>query len=223
MTAVDNHRRIQESLLSRPERRLLLWLAARMPGWVTPDRLTALGTAGAALVFLGYWLSRSRPGFLWLAAAGYIVNWFGDSLDGTVARHRHRERPRYGFFLDHTVDVLCLMLMVLSIGVSPHADFRVAACALIGYFALAQLSYLNMIVSGEFRLSGGAIGPTEARVIAIAAAAARFFFGGAGLRLPVLGLVTWLDILLGIMAIVFLGLFIVLAIQLAAPLAKREP
>ncbi len=223
MTAVDNHRRIQESLLSRPERRLLLWLAARMPGWVTPDRLTALGTAGAALVFLGYWLSRSRPGFLWLAAAGYIVNWFGDSLDGTVARHRHRERPRYGFFLDHTVDVLCLMLMVLSIGVSPHADFRVAACALIGYFALAQLSYINMIVSGEFRLSGGAIGPTEARVIAIAAAAALFFFGGAGLRLPVLGLVTWLDILLGIMAIVFLGLVIVLAIQLSAPLAKREP
>lgn len=223
MTAVENHRRIQESLLSRPERRVLIWLAGRMPGWVTPDRLTALGAAGAALVLLGYWLSRFWAGYLWLAAAGYVVNWFGDSLDGTLARYRHRERPHYGFFLDHTVDVLCMMLMVLSIGVSPYADFRLAACALISYFALAQLSYINMIVTGEFRLSGGAIGPTESRVIAIAAAAALYFFGGGGLALPIVGVVTWLDILLALMTLVFLGLFVVLASQLAAPLAKREP
>ncbi len=223
MTIVDHHRRIQESLLSRPERRVLLWLAARMPGWVTPDHLTAIGVIGAALVLLGYWLSRFQPGFLWLAAAGYIVNWFGDSLDGTLARYRHHERPRYGFFLDHTVDVVCLTLMFLGIGVSPYADFRLAACALISYTSLAQLSYINMIVTGEFRISGGKVGPTETRVIGIAAAAALYFVGGVGLMLPVAGFVTWLDILLAIITVFFLGLFTILAIQLAAPLAKLEP
>lgn len=223
MTVADNHRRIQESLLTPLERRALRWLAQRIPGWMVPDHLTAIGVAGAALVLLGYWLSHAHPAYLWLAAAGYVVNWFGDSLDGTVARYRHRERPRYGFFLDHTVDVVCNIMMFLGIGLSPYADFRLAACALIGYFSLAQLTYINMITSKEFRLSGGKIGPTEVRVIGIAAAAALFFFGGPGLTIPIIGFATWLDILLAIIAVFFLGLFAVIGIQLGAPLAKQEP
>lgn len=223
MTIAEKHRRIQESLLTSIERPVLRWLAARMPGWILPDQLTALGVLGAALIPLGFGLSGLHRSYLWLVVAGFVINWFGDSLDGTVARYRHRERPRYGFFIDHTVDVINTAMMFLGFGLSPHADFRMAACAFIGYSALAQLSYINTIVSGEFRLSGGKFGPTEARVIGIAVTLALYFFSARILALPFSWPMTWLDLTLAAMAVYFLALFVTIGSQLAAGLAKLEP
>ena len=94
--------RIQENVLARSERRLLTWLCARLPGWVTPDLLTYLGLVGALLVFGGYIGTNHSAEWLWLSIVGYAVHWFGDSLDGSLARFRKIERPRYGYFLDHS-------------------------------------------------------------------------------------------------------------------------
>lgn len=223
MTIAEKHRRIQESLLTPIERPVLHWLAARVPGRILPDHLTALGVVGAALIPLGFGLSGVHRAYLWFVVAGFVINWFGDSLDGTVARYRHRERPRYGFFIDHTVDVVNTALMFLGFGLSPYADLRMAACALIGYSALSQLSYINTIVSGEFRISGGKFGPTEARLIGIAVTMALYLFGARILTIPFLWPVTWLDLTLAAMAVYFLALFVTIGSQLAAGLAKLEP
>lgn len=223
MTIADKHRRIQESLLTPLERPVLKWLAQRMPAWVLPDRLTAFGVFGAALIPLGFGLSGIHRAYLWLVVAGFIINWFGDSLDGTVARYRKRERPRYGFFIDHTVDVINTMLMFLGFGLSPYADFRPAACALIGYAALSQLSYINTIVTGEFRISGGKFGPTEARLIGIALTVALFLFGAPALALPLPWALTWLDLALLGMAAYLMALFVAIGSKLGAGLAKLEP
>lgn len=223
MDVATKHTRVQQSLLSRPERKALLWLAARMPGWVKPDHLTAVGVVGAAFVLLGYALAGRHPGFLWLAVLGFILNWFGDSLDGTLARYRKHERPRYGFFIDHMVDVLDEMMMFLGIGLSPYADFRIAACTLISYMALSMLVYVNMIVNQEFRLSSAKVGPTEVRVVGIAASMALFLFHGPVLTAPVVATFTWLDILLALIAIVFLTLTAWESRRIAAGLAKLEP
>src|SRR5690349_16571716 len=111
--------RIQENMLARAERRLLTWLCGRMPDWVTPDRLTFFGLFGALLVFAGYIASNDTPEWLWLSIAGYAVHWFGDSLDGSLARFRKIERPRYGYFLDHSCDGVATTLVLLGIGMSP--------------------------------------------------------------------------------------------------------
>ncbi|MEL6929454.1 MAG: CDP-alcohol phosphatidyltransferase family protein [Cyanobacteria bacterium J06600_6] len=106
MSKIQPHTRINDILLAPLEKPALQWLAARMPSWVSPDLLTLFGIFGAIVILFAYLLANWTPGFLWLASLGLIINWFGDSLDGTMARYRQIERPKYGFFVDHTVDSL---------------------------------------------------------------------------------------------------------------------
>src|SRR5688572_11914557 len=110
LTAMTPLRRIQGNLLAVQERRLLTWICQRLPAWVTPDQLTVLALLGAVAVFAGYAGSNFDRNWLWLPVAGYIVHWFGDSLDGSLARFRAIERPRYGYFVDHSADVLGALL-----------------------------------------------------------------------------------------------------------------
>ena len=98
--------RIQTSILNAAEKKALVWMAERCPRWVTSDMLTFLGFVGAVIIGAGYALCGVSYNFLWLASFGFIVNWFGDSLDGTLARVRHQQRPNYGFFLDHNIDCI---------------------------------------------------------------------------------------------------------------------
>ena len=100
MTDIKQHRRVNDILLGPLERPVLKWLAAHMPTWITPDVCTAIGVLGAFGVGISYILSIYNKNFLWLASIGFFLNWFGDSLDGTLARHRHIERPIFGFFVD---------------------------------------------------------------------------------------------------------------------------
>lgn len=160
--------RIQQNILARSERRLLNWLCARLPGWVTPDQLTALGFAGAVLVAAGYVLSWFDSEWLGLTLVGYIVNWFGDSLDGSVARWRGIERPNYGYFVDHSVDALGTLVMISAIGMSPYMRLDVALIAVVGYFLLSIHTFIAAKVVGEFRLSYMAGGPTELRLMLVA-------------------------------------------------------
>ncbi|HQJ02669.1 MAG TPA: CDP-alcohol phosphatidyltransferase family protein, partial [Anaerolineaceae bacterium] len=140
-------------LLGKLERPALKWLAAKTPAWVSPDFLTVIGFLGSVVVFVGYVFTNRHPAFLWLASLGFIINWLGDSLDGTVARYRNIERPKYGFFVDHTVDALDEMLVFLGLGLSPYVDFSLAILTLLGYMLMTVLAYITTIVSGVFRIA----------------------------------------------------------------------
>jgi phosphatidylglycerophosphate synthase len=139
--------------------------------------MTVTGIIGALVITLGYGLSRYHPAFLWLATLGFIINWFGDSLDGTLARYRHIERPKYGFYIDHVSDCLTEIIIILGLGLTNYISFSVASMCCIAYIAMSVLIYVRMNVMGEFKISYGKLGPTEVRVLAILLNTAMFFGG----------------------------------------------
>lgn len=177
MKDISTHKRVNDIFFGPIERPTLRWLAAHAPAWMTPDILTGIGFFGTLVIAAGYILTNFHPGFLWLASLGFIINWYGDSLDGTLARYRHIERPRYGFYIDHTIDAFCEVIVVLALGISPYVQFELASLALIGYLLLACLVYINTCINGEFKISYGKLGPTEVRAILIGANTLAFFSG----------------------------------------------
>jgi phosphatidylglycerophosphate synthase len=177
MKEVSQHKRVNDILLGPLERPALHWLAAHMPAWVTPDICTTIGVGGALVTMAGYVLSNIHPGFLWLASLGFLINWFGDSLDGTLARYRRIERPLYGYFIDHTTDSITQVVIFCGLGFSPYVSFNIACLALVGYLVMCIVTYLRMSVSGEFKISYGRLGPTESRVVAVLLNMAMYFWG----------------------------------------------
>lgn len=156
--------KVNDTFLSRPERVLLDWICRRMPTFICSDHLTALGVLGGMLVFAGFALSNLHPAFLWMAAAGLVLNWLGDSLDGSLARYRRSERPRFGYFLDHMTDSFSMSLVGIGAGLSPFLSMSACLMVLIGYLLLTVLSVLEAKVRGILRISFGKIGPTEFRI-----------------------------------------------------------
>jgi archaetidylinositol phosphate synthase len=150
-------------ILARAEKWLLPRIAASLPRWIVPDHLTAIGVLGSTLIALGYILSTQDRHWLWLASGGLIVNWFGDSLDGTLARVRKWERPRYGFYLDHLTDAYSTTLIGLGLGFSPYMLLSVGLAIVIAYLILSINVYLETHAFGVFRYGYGILGPTEAR------------------------------------------------------------
>lgn len=169
--------RVQENVLASSERRLLTWLCGRLPAWVTPDLLTAIGMGGAAMTFAGYVGSNWNPAWLWLAVAGYVVHWFGDSLDGSLARYRKIERPKFGYFIDHSCDGLATLLILGGMGLSPYLRLDIALLVLSGYLLLSIHAYLSARVLGELKLSYLNAGPTELRLVLIALTVAMWWLG----------------------------------------------
>lgn len=159
--------RIQTSILNAAEKKVLVWLAERQPKWVTSDLLTVIGSFGALVIGAGYALSCYSIHFLWLSSLGFIINWYGDSLDGTLARVRNKQRPIYGYYLDHTVDTLNEVVMFIGAGLSPFIDIRIALGALLVYFLLTINVNINAHLKGEFKLTYFKFGPTEFRIIMI--------------------------------------------------------
>src|SRR4051795_4701812 len=200
-------------LLARPERWVLRAIAARVPNWVRPDHLTVLALA-AALAFA----VAAASGHFWTAAALLVVHWFGDSLDGTLARVRRAERPRYGYYLDHLADAVATALVGLGLGLSAHMHLAAGLVLVIAYLALSINSYLETQALGRFSLGYGRLGPTEARLALIALLAVV----AAGVSVRLYGL-TLLDLVAlasaGVMGLA-LGARAVANLRL---LAAREP
>jgi archaetidylinositol phosphate synthase len=183
-----DHVRVNDILLGPLERPALQWLAARSPSWLTPNMCTAVGVFGSLVTLVGYVLSRVHPGFFWLATLGFAINWYGDSLDGTLARYRHIERPVYGFFIDHTTDAITQVMVFVGLGLSPYVSFNIAVMTLVAYLLLSVLVYVRTCVVAEFKISYGMLGPTEARALAVLLNTAMFFFGERFWRLALAGL-----------------------------------
>jgi phosphatidylglycerophosphate synthase len=151
-------------LLARPEGRVLEWIARRLPAWVMPDHLTALGVVAAVGIAVAYALSNGDPVWLWAASGLLVVHWLGDSLDGTLARVRRTERPKYGYYLDHLVDAIATALIGIGLGLSPHLLLATGLVLVIAYLVLSINTYLETNALGVFSLGYGRLGPTEARV-----------------------------------------------------------
>ena len=156
--------RIHRSWLTDLEKKLLIGIAGRLPASITSDHLTLLGVLGALLCGLSYWATLIAPAFLALACLGIVLNWFGDSLDGTVARLRKRERPIYGFFIDHTTDVASQLFIFLGLGLSHYMRFETACMMLLSYWLAALYTFIRAIATREFQISYYGIGPTEIRL-----------------------------------------------------------
>lgn len=159
--------RIQTSVLNALEKKVLIWLAERQPAWVTSDLLTYIGTFGSVLIAAGYILAGWNIHFLWLSSFGFIVNWYGDSLDGTLARVRKTQRPVYGYYIDHTMDVINELLMFVGIGLSGLMHFSLAVLVLVVYLMLTINVSINAHLKKEFRLTYAGLGPTEFRIIMV--------------------------------------------------------
>jgi phosphatidylglycerophosphate synthase len=157
--------RAQVSFLAPIEKKVLLWLAARMPAAVNSDHLTALGLASLLGAGLAYWYARYHKAGLLLVIGFLIVNWFGDSLDGTLARVRGRQRPRYGFYVDHVVDMFGTLFLLGGLSLSGYMHPAVAVGCLLVYFMLNIEVYLATYTVGTFHLSFWKFSPTEMRIL----------------------------------------------------------
>ncbi len=163
------HRREPKYLLRPFEAYVLPRMAAALPNWVLPDHLTALGLISALAIGGCYAFSGASPLFFWMANVLWLVNWFGDSLDGTLARVRRIERPRYGYYLDHIVDMFAAAFVCIGLGLSPYLLLSVALAILMGFYLMSINVYLETFVMGVFQFGYDYIGPTEVRVILILA------------------------------------------------------
>jgi phosphatidylglycerophosphate synthase len=157
--------RRQESLLTPLEKKALIKMAHRLPRWVHSDHLTLLGFMGMAVAGACYFYSRSHPPALVGVVVGLVLNWFGDSLDGTLARVRNCQRPRYGFYVDHVIDAFGALFLISGLGLSGYMSSTIALIVIIAYFLLSIELYLATYAIGVFRLSFGLLGPTELRIV----------------------------------------------------------
>lgn len=173
-SAFVNAPRIHTALTAGVEKRLLTRMARRMPAAIGPDQLTALGFISQLLAGAAYaWASHDRL-MLWMVNVFLFLNWLGDSLDGTLARVRNQQRPRYGFYVDHMADTFGALALMTGLGYSGYVHPQIAAGMLAGYYVLSIESYLATYTMGQFQLSLGLFGPTEIRILLVAGNAVLF-------------------------------------------------
>lgn len=223
MAEKEEKGRIHDSLLQPLEKKVLMWFVKRLPKWVLPDHMTNLGFVGAIIVFIGYTLTNISPAYFWLATLGFIINWFGDSLDGNIARYRNVQRPKYGFYIDHNVDAITVLLIGLGAGFSPFIHMYVAFYVVIVYFLISIHTYINMYIQDFFKLSYGKLGPTEARLAMIIVNTIVFFLK----ELPTLNLFnvsfTYFDIMGIGLGTIIIGLYIFSYFKNLKKMAKVDP
>jgi archaetidylinositol phosphate synthase len=167
-------KRVHGSFLAAAEKRILIWIAERMPAWVNSDHLTLLGFVGQIATGVCYALAAHDRRMLLFAIVCLAVNWFGDSLDGTLARVRHQQRPRYGFYVDHMIDSFGAVAMMGGLALSGYMHPVIAIGLLIAFLLLSIQSYLATYTIGEFHLSMWHFGPTELRILLVAGNLALF-------------------------------------------------
>jgi archaetidylinositol phosphate synthase len=220
--AADDAPRKKQFVLARVETRVLTCIAQRLPAWIKPDHMTALGVLAAFGIAGAYLLSNGDKTWLWAASALLVVHWLGDSLDGTLARVRKIERPKYGYYLDHLVDALATAVIGLGLGLSPYMLLAVGLVIVIAYLILSINTYLETHAFGVFALGYGGIGPTEVRLVLIGLNTLLALGVGLGFSVGDLGL-TVLDLIgLGIAGVMITAL-IARAARNLRRLAELEP
>jgi archaetidylinositol phosphate synthase len=218
--------RLQTSVLSAAEKRLLIWIATRLPAWVNSDHLTALGAVGMLATGASFAFSSYHPALFVVAVAGLAVNWFGDSLDGTVARVRNCQRPRYGFYVDHVLDTVGILFLLAGLGLSGYMSPIVAVVLLAAYYMVSIEVYLATVALHEFRMAFFKFGPTELRLVLVAGTIALYFkpivvlAGRSFLLLDVGGVVAAAGL---VIAFVCSAARNVRTLYMAEPLPKAEP
>ncbi len=165
--AFANARRINHALTASVEKRLLQWIATHAPRWLSSDHLTLLGFTAQLGAGICYALSRYDRRALLLVVVCLALNWFGDSMDGTLARVRHQQRPRYGFYVDHIIDIFGSVALMCGLGYSGLLHWHTAIAMLIAFLLLSGESYLATYTLSCFQLSRGIFGPTEIRILLI--------------------------------------------------------
>src|SRR5689334_3466597 len=217
-----NAEREPNFLLANVEKRVLRAIASRLPRWIVPDDLTRLGVAAAIAICAAYQLSNDARWWLWVASGLLVIHWLGDSLDGTLARVRKIERPRYGYYLDHLVDALSTAAIGIGLGLSPFMLLSVGTLLVVAYLVLSINVYLESYALGRFSIGYGKVGPTEMRLLLIALNTALAL--GLDLRVHLLGLgVTALDAAGLAIAIGMIGLLAARAWRNLRALAQAEP
>jgi archaetidylinositol phosphate synthase len=209
-------------LFARFERRFLPWLAGKLPRWILPDDMTALGVLAAFGVCAAYQFSNEGNGWLWVASGLLVVQWLGDSLDGTLARVRKIQRPKYGYYLDHIVDAIATAAIGLGLGLSPFMLLSIGALIVVGYLILSINVYLESMAFGRFRLGYGYFGPTEIRAVLILLNTALALELGLDFTILELQMTVFDVIGLAIVA-VMLSLLCVRVFGNLSELAKEEP
>jgi archaetidylinositol phosphate synthase len=209
-------------LFARLERRFLPWLAGKLPRRILPDDMTAVGVLAALGVCAAYQLSNEDSAWLWAASGLLVVQWLGDSLDGTLARVRGIQRPKYGFYLDHMVDAIATAAIGIGLGLSPFMLLSIGTLIVVAYLILSINVYLESMAFGRFRLGYGYLGPTEIRVVLIVLNTALALKLGLDFRILELNMTVFDVIGLGIAA-VMLVLLTGRAFQNLRELAKQEP
>ena len=162
--ATTGHIREHGSLLARAEKRALIWIAERLPRAINSDHLTLLGLSAMAVAGVAFWASNWHDASLFIVVGALAVNWFGDSLDGTVARVRNQQRPMYGFYVDHVIDIVGALFLLGGLALSPYMSPLVALMLLVAYLMLSAEVYLATHACGIFRVSLLKVGPTELRI-----------------------------------------------------------
>jgi archaetidylinositol phosphate synthase len=219
--AATAHVRINRGVLALAERRVLLWLAQRLPERIHSDHLTALAVVGTAIASLSFALARWFPVALVGVVAGLALNWFGDSLDGTVARVRRQERPRYGYYVDHVLDVVGATMLMSGMALSGFMTPLVALAVLVAYLLVSAEVFLSTAVGGAFRMSFVRVGPTELRVLIAAGALALLRW--PAVHLPGLGPVLVFDLAGVVAAAGLLAALCVSAVLMGRQLYVAEP
>ena len=222
---METHTREHRSLLATPERRLLMWIAQRLPPWVGSDHLTLLGLISMPAAGLAFATIQTS----WLHVAGFVLalfaNWFGDSLDGTLARVRRQPRPRYGYYVDHVIDLFGTASLVIGMASSGLMTPVMALAVLSAYFLVSAETFLATHTVGVFRLSFAGVGPTELRILLAIGAVAVVnhpFSDIAGRRFLML------DVSLAIATVGLVGTFLVSAVRntralyIAEPISQRD-
>ena len=213
--------RVNTSWVIPLERPLVGWLAAKLPIGVTPDHMTLTGFVGALICGVAYGASWLSPSLLWLASAGLIVNWFGDSLDGTLARFRKIERPRYGFFIDNTTDFLSLLCIFFGLGISPYMRFGTACLGLVAYYMASFFNLIRSMDTQVIQIGYYGIGPTEIRLGLICYNFFLLTIGDWPVRTPV-GLLSLMDGFVIIAFVAVLVSFLVMVWSEGRRLAQEE-